>query len=144
MKLTKPWTPEIFMECYYVARNQPIRREITKPQKATVISLWFLRFTRFSWTLLWLASTQSTFLKFFSCCSRFSEFDSKCLVVVCPSIVRSPYCYLPFTWNNYNRGHTISTCSSIILTIRYSRHLALISIHLIPELYTLYIVPKTA
>ena len=29
-----------------------------------------------SWTLLWLASTQSTFLKLFRC-SRFSELDSK-------------------------------------------------------------------
>ena len=29
------------MECYCVARNKPIRREITKPQTATVISLWF-------------------------------------------------------------------------------------------------------
>ena len=45
MKLIKPWTPEIFMECYCVARNKPIRREITKPQTATVISLWF-------WSLL--------------------------------------------------------------------------------------------
>ena len=41
VKLTKPWTPEIFMECYCVARNKPIRRKITKPQTATVISLWF-------------------------------------------------------------------------------------------------------
>ena len=44
VKLTKPWTPEIFMECYCVARNKPIRREITKPQTATVISLWFWGF----------------------------------------------------------------------------------------------------
>ena len=29
------------MKCYCVARNQPIRREITKLQKAKVISLWF-------------------------------------------------------------------------------------------------------
>ena len=62
------------MECYYVARNKPIRREITKPQTATCV----LSFARVSWTLLWLASTQSTFLKFFRC-SRFSEFDSKYL-----------------------------------------------------------------
>ena len=27
------------MECYCVARNKPIRREITKPQTATVIDL---------------------------------------------------------------------------------------------------------
>ena len=73
VKPTKPWTPEIFMECYCVGRNKPIRCEITKPQTATVISLW--RFACVSWTLLWLASTQSTFLKCFKC-SRFSEFDS--------------------------------------------------------------------
>ena len=30
VKFTKPWTREIFMECYCVARNKPIRREITK------------------------------------------------------------------------------------------------------------------
>ena len=41
VKLTKPWTPEIIMECYCVARNKPIRHEITKPQTATVINLWF-------------------------------------------------------------------------------------------------------
>ena len=35
-----------------------------------------LRFACLSWTLLWLAITQSTFLKFFRC-SRFFEFDSK-------------------------------------------------------------------
>ena len=29
------------MECYCVARNKPIRREITKLQTATVINLWF-------------------------------------------------------------------------------------------------------
>ena len=36
-----PWTPEIFMECYCVARNKPIRHEITKLQTTTVIILWF-------------------------------------------------------------------------------------------------------
>ena len=41
VKLTKLWTPEIFMECYCVARNKPIRHEKTKPQTAAVISLWF-------------------------------------------------------------------------------------------------------
>ena len=41
MKLIKSWTPEIFMECYCVVRNKPIRCEITKLQTATVISLWF-------------------------------------------------------------------------------------------------------
>ena len=41
VKLTKPWTPEIFMEFYCFARNKPTRREITKLQTATVISLWF-------------------------------------------------------------------------------------------------------
>ena len=38
MKVTKPSTPEIFMECYCVARNKPIKREKTKPETATVIS----------------------------------------------------------------------------------------------------------
>ena len=33
-------TPEIFMACYRVARNYPIRSEITKPQTPMVISLW--------------------------------------------------------------------------------------------------------
>ena len=41
VKLRKPWTPEILMECYCVARKKPIRREKTKPQTATVISFWF-------------------------------------------------------------------------------------------------------
>ena len=41
VKLTKPWTPEIFMECYCVARNKPTRCVITKPRTATVIKLWF-------------------------------------------------------------------------------------------------------
>ena len=41
VKLTKPWTPEIFVECYCVARNKPIRREKTKPQTTTVINLCF-------------------------------------------------------------------------------------------------------
>ena len=31
-------------ECYCVARNRPIRCEITKPQTATVINLWFWGF----------------------------------------------------------------------------------------------------
>ena len=30
VKFTKPWTREIFVECYCGARNKPIRREITK------------------------------------------------------------------------------------------------------------------
>ena len=62
--------PEIFMACYCVARNKPIRCEVTKPQ-----AVCGLRFACISWTLLWLVSTQSTFLKF-SGCSRFSEFES--------------------------------------------------------------------
>ena len=41
VKFTKPWTPEIFMECYCDARNKPIRCKITKPQTASAISLWF-------------------------------------------------------------------------------------------------------
>ena len=52
--LTKPWTPEIFMEFYCFARNKPIRREIAKPQTATAIISRFvvLKFARVSWTLL--------------------------------------------------------------------------------------------
>ena len=41
VKLTKLWTPKILIECYCVVRKQPIRHEKTKPQTATVISLWF-------------------------------------------------------------------------------------------------------
>ena len=71
--------PEIFMECYCVARNKPISWEITKPQTATVISKFFVMFACISWTLLWVASTQSTFQTFFRC-SRFSKFDSKTFI----------------------------------------------------------------
>ena len=65
------------MECYCVARNKPIRHEITKPQTAAVISLWFwevcLRILNF---IVIGQYTQSTLLKFFRC-SRFSEFHSE-------------------------------------------------------------------
>ena len=37
----KLWTPEIFLECFCVARKRPIRREKTEPQARTLISLWF-------------------------------------------------------------------------------------------------------
>ena len=40
VKLTKQWTPEMFMECC-VVRNLPLRREKTKLRTGTVISLWF-------------------------------------------------------------------------------------------------------
>ena len=73
MKPTTPWIPEILMECYCVARKQPIRCEITKLQTAMVISLCFWGLLT-SWTLLWLVTRWSTFLKFFSCL-WFSEFD---------------------------------------------------------------------
>ena len=63
VKLTKPWTPEIFMECYYVVKRKPKRCEKSRPQTATIVSLWFLWFARTSWTLLWLVTTQSTLLK---------------------------------------------------------------------------------
>ena len=70
VKLTKPWTPEIFMECYCVARNQPITREITKPLTATKISLWF-------WVLLAYPELYwDRPVKLFRC-SRFSNFDGK-------------------------------------------------------------------
>ena len=70
VKLTKPWTPEIFMECYCVARNQPITREITKPRTATKISLWF-------WVLLAYPELYCDSLVKLFRCSRFSNFDGK-------------------------------------------------------------------
>ena len=75
VKLTKPWTPEIFLECYCVAKRKPIRHEKSRPQTATIVSLWFLWFAHMSWTLLWMVTTQSILLKIFSH-SWFSEFDS--------------------------------------------------------------------
>ena len=36
VKPGKPWTPEIFLECYCVARKKPIRREKAKPQARAV------------------------------------------------------------------------------------------------------------
>ena len=39
MKLPKPWTPEILLECYCVAREEPIRHGKTKEQAATIILL---------------------------------------------------------------------------------------------------------
>ena len=63
------------MLCYCVARNKPIRHKITKPQTTMVIILVCdFEVACVSWTLR-LASTQSTFLKFFRC-SQFSEFHS--------------------------------------------------------------------
>ena len=48
--------------------KNPIRHKKTKLQMATVISLWYLlRFACMFWTLLLLATTQSTFLEFFRC-----------------------------------------------------------------------------
>ena len=41
VKLGKPWTPEILLECYYLAREKPMRCEKNKPQARTLISLWF-------------------------------------------------------------------------------------------------------
>ena len=32
--------PEIFLECYCVARKKPIKCEITKPQERKLFSLW--------------------------------------------------------------------------------------------------------
>ena len=70
VKLTKRWTPEIFMECYCVARNQPITREITKPRTETKISLWI-------WVLLAYPELYCDWpVKLFRC-SRFSNFDGK-------------------------------------------------------------------
>ena len=52
-----------------------MRRKITKLQTAMLISLWFEVCLRILNFIVILASTQSTFLKFFRC-SWFSEFDS--------------------------------------------------------------------
>ena len=40
VKIRKPWTLEIFTECYCVSSKKPITREKTKQQTVTVISLW--------------------------------------------------------------------------------------------------------
>ena len=72
-----------------------------------------LRFACVSWTLLWLASTQSTFLEFFRC-SQFSEFDSN----EGSSVGRSEGCvlFLIFTGRNTHRiwrqTKTARDCSS--------------------------------
>ena len=34
-------TPEIFMECFCVAKRKPVRHEKPKPQTARIVSLWF-------------------------------------------------------------------------------------------------------
>ena len=60
VKLTKPWTPEIFMEGCCVVKRKPVRCEKPRPQTATIVSLWFLWFSRMSWTLLWLITTWNT------------------------------------------------------------------------------------
>ena len=57
------------MECYCVARNKPMRSKRTKPQTATVISLWFEGLLAYPELYC-----DSTFLKNFRC-SWFSEFD---------------------------------------------------------------------
>ena len=63
---------------YYIPHNyvipQAMRHAIPQTHSASYPHR--LRFACVSWILLWLASTQSTFLKFFRC-SRFFEFDSK-------------------------------------------------------------------
>ena len=62
IKLAKPWTPEIFIECYCVANKKPIRREKTNPQTATVFSLWFWFFARLSWSRLFKSCIAKTLL----------------------------------------------------------------------------------
>ena len=104
VKLTKPWTPEIFMERYCVARNEPIRREITKPKTATVISLWF-------WGLLgypefhcnWPVHNQRSWNIFRF--SRFSEFDSKL-----PRICSLSHCSL-WVWARPEGRWDLLTCA---------------------------------
>ena len=58
VKLTQPWTPEIFLECYCVARRKPVRRKKCKVQEAAEVCcfgacLHILIFSviRFSWFL---------------------------------------------------------------------------------------------
>ena len=78
VKLTKPWTPKILIECYCVVRKQPIRHEKTKPQTTTVISLRF-------WGLLpcpehycdWSPHNEHSWNV--SCVHGFSEFHSNCV-----------------------------------------------------------------
>ena len=41
VKPGKQWKPEIFLECYSVARKKPIRREKTESPARSLISLWF-------------------------------------------------------------------------------------------------------
>ena len=40
-KLRKPWTQEIFQECYFLVGKMPISSEKTKLGAATVITFWF-------------------------------------------------------------------------------------------------------
>ena len=76
----KLWVPEIYLECYFVARRKP-----TKYKKLNCNShgnkFVVFRFAHLSCTLLWLVTTQSTVWKFFRC-SQFSEFDSNTLIEV--------------------------------------------------------------
>ena len=58
VKLTQPWTPEIFLECYCVARRKPVRHKKGKAQAAAEVCcfgacLHVLIFSviRFSWFL---------------------------------------------------------------------------------------------
>lgn len=37
VRIHKLWTPELFVECYFVARKNPIRCKGNKPQAVTVI-----------------------------------------------------------------------------------------------------------
>ena len=62
------------MERYCVARNKPMRSKRTKPQTATVISLWFEGLLAYPELYC-----DSTFLKNFRC-SRFSEFVSNAVI----------------------------------------------------------------
>ena len=70
-----------------------------------------LRFDSISWTLLWLSSTQSTFLKFFRC-SRFCEFDSNLLTneeKICNSL------YAVYKDLGINAGHVKIICEIEII-----------------------------
>ena len=54
VRIQKPWTQELFLECYCVARKKPIRRKMKKPQAVTVIRFVACGF----WSLIWLVIAQ--------------------------------------------------------------------------------------
>ena len=76
----KLWVPEIYLECYFVARRKPKKYKKLNCNSHGNKFVVF-RFAHLSCTLLWLVTTQSTVWKFFRC-SQLSEFDSNTLIEV--------------------------------------------------------------